>query len=103
MSKPVLYLSTAEIDVLDCMLWIARDSERAALRFEEAVLGTARRLAQFPASGQPATFASDRLKECRFARVGGFENWLILYRETPDAIEVMRVVHGARDLDALDD
>ena len=47
-------------------------------------------------------FTSDRLRDCRLWRVRGFENWLILYRETPEEIEVLRVFHGARDFDAID-
>jgi plasmid stabilization system protein ParE len=33
--------------------------------------------------------------------VQGFKRWLIFYLERPGAIEILRVLHGARDLEAL--
>jgi toxin ParE1/3/4 len=33
--------------------------------------------------------------------VKGFENWLLFYRDTEDRIDVIRVLHGARDIAAI--
>ena len=30
-----------------------------------------------------------------------FDNYLIFYRSTPEGLEIVRVVHGARDLPSL--
>ena len=30
-----------------------------------------------------------------------FENYLIFYRPVPDGIEVVRVLHGSRDIDTI--
>jgi toxin ParE1/3/4 len=30
-----------------------------------------------------------------------FENWLIFYLPKRDGVEIVRVLHGARDIDAL--
>jgi toxin ParE1/3/4 len=101
-SRHVRYLPAAEADILECMSWIGRGSERAALRFEEAVARTAEEAARFPESGHVLPFNRENVRGCRLWRVRGFENWLILYRETAEEIEVLRVFHGARDFDALD-
>jgi plasmid stabilization system protein ParE len=41
------------------------------------------------------------LKALRVFHVSGFEKMLILYRPLPDGIEILRVVHGSRNLPAL--
>jgi toxin ParE1/3/4 len=37
----------------------------------------------------------------RVFRVSGFERMLVLYRPHPDGVEILRVVHGSRNLQAL--
>jgi toxin ParE1/3/4 len=37
----------------------------------------------------------------RFYPVRHFHNWLVFYRERPDGIEVVRVIHGQRDLESI--
>jgi toxin ParE1/3/4 len=37
----------------------------------------------------------------RLWRIRGFERYLIFYRPIPDGIEVIRVLHGARDIDTI--
>jgi toxin ParE1/3/4 len=34
-------------------------------------------------------------------RVRGFERYLIFYRPTDDGIDVVRVLHGSRDIESL--
>jgi len=44
---------------------------------------------------------SDYVERLPVARVKGFERILILYFPLPDGVEILRVVHGSRDLQAL--
>ena len=37
----------------------------------------------------------------RVFRVAGFERVLVLYRPRPDGVEILRVVHGSRNLQAF--
>jgi toxin ParE1/3/4 len=37
----------------------------------------------------------------RVFRVTGFERILILYRPHPDGVDILRVVHGSRDVQSL--
>ena len=80
--------------------YIAKDSLEAAVRFLENTESTLRYLAQNPGIGIP--FESDKpdLANLRFRPVKGFPNHVIFYVEHTDAIEVVRILHGARDLDA---
>ena len=38
----------------------------------------------------------------RVWRISGFEKHLIFYRPRPEGVEILDVIHGARDLEALD-
>ncbi len=80
--------------------WIAKDSLAAALRFLENVEATLERLADFPGSGSPYQIDVPTLHNLRFARVVGFPNHVVFYLEHSTAIEVVRILHGARAIDA---
>ena len=79
---------------------IAKDSLAAAVKFLENTESTLTDLAAAPMMG--GLFASDRqeLANLRFRRVKGFPNHVIFYIAHEQAIEVVRILHGARDLDA---
>jgi toxin ParE1/3/4 len=37
----------------------------------------------------------------RVFRVSGFEKMLVLYRPSPDGVEILRVIHGSRNIMTL--
>jgi toxin ParE1/3/4 len=80
--------------------FIGEQSLDAAVRFLLQTEATLEYLAEFPGMG--GRFVSDipELAELRVWRVKGFPNHLIFYREHPGAIEVVRILHGAMDLEA---
>jgi len=52
-----------------------------------------------PGLGHERTeLAPDRLPGLRSYPIHGFENWLIFYCSTPDTIDVIRILHTARNL-----
>ncbi|MGA2658546.1 MAG: type II toxin-antitoxin system RelE/ParE family toxin [Verrucomicrobiota bacterium] len=67
----------------------------------EAALSTFAAVAQMPGIGRPRTFRLPELPGLRSFRVDGFPNYLIFYRPVTEGIEIVRVLHGARNLDAL--
>lgn len=69
-----------------------------ALRFIEAVDAAFRRLADTPEIGRLREFRNQRLAGLRSWPVPGFEKHLIFYRVDEESVEIVRVVHGARDL-----
>ena len=75
------------------------DDFDAADRFLEAAYGTFQELAKMPGMGCPRTFPHARLRNLRSFRIRGFENYLIFYGPIQDGIEVLHVVHGARNLE----
>ncbi|MGB7157168.1 MAG: type II toxin-antitoxin system RelE/ParE family toxin [Tepidisphaeraceae bacterium] len=91
----VIRTPAAEKDLWEIVLHIAPDNEDAAFRLVDAIDERFELLAQFPGAG-PAR--PELLPELRSFPVG---NYLILYKPIDDGIEVMRVVHGARNLRRL--
>jgi toxin ParE1/3/4 len=91
--------SRAAQDAEEIADYIAKDSLEAAVRFLENTESTLTDLAKSPGIG--ALFESDlpELANLRFRRVKGFPNHVMFYLEHSDAIEVVRILHGARDLD----
>jgi toxin ParE1/3/4 len=99
---PLLIRPRAIVDIDDLSLFLALSSTRVALRFQKSVQQSMERIAKRPDLG--ALYDSDlpHLRALRFWAVRGFPNHLICYRQTGDGIEVVRVLHGARNIpDAL--
>ncbi|TAJ16180.1 MAG: type II toxin-antitoxin system RelE/ParE family toxin [Planctomycetota bacterium] len=69
-----------------------------ALRFLAAVDQAYQRLVEHPHVGTPVKAFEPRLAELRFWPVPGFESYLVFYVPSPGVVEVVRVLHGARDL-----
>lgn len=88
----------AERDIDEQVLYLAVESTDLALRFFNAVQSTLRDLAQIPDLGIVHEFRSERLKGIRWWKVRGFRNHLIFYRPLEDAVDVIRVLHAARDI-----
>ncbi|MES0032050.1 MULTISPECIES: type II toxin-antitoxin system RelE/ParE family toxin [unclassified Mesorhizobium] len=85
----------AEDDLIDIWFGIARDNPLAADRFLDAIAERIVQLGTFPESGPKRP---DIAAEVRALTIG---NYLVLYRLAEQRVEIVRVVHGARDASAL--
>ncbi len=72
-----------------------------ALRFFEAADSTFVLLATQPNIGWRSRAKHPGLADLRVFRVTGFEHMLVFYRPLPEGVEILRVVHGSRNLRAL--
>ena len=72
-----------------------------ALRFLEAAHDTFALLSSHPEMGWQCRLRHPGLASARVFRVKGFEKILIFYRLSRDRIEILRVLHGSQDLEAL--
>jgi len=70
-------------------------------RFLLAAHETFSLLATQPGVGWHCRLKDPRVTSLRVFRVSGFERVLVLYRPLPDRVEILRVVHGSRDLQAF--
>jgi toxin ParE1/3/4 len=91
-------------DLAEAHANIGRDSPAAAERLLDAVEHAIAVLLSRPRAGRAREFRSPRAQGTRSWVVNGFENYLIFYRPKSEGIEVVRFVHGARDMpNLLDD
>jgi len=100
MSMLILRRRAAYRDVEEIANYIAEHNLTAAIQFMDNAEVTIGELGQFPSSGSPYLSNVPGLEGIRFHRIKGFPNHLVFYRAHQDAIEVIRVLHGARNLDA---
>ena len=70
-------------------------------RFLLAAHETFSLLARQPQIGWRARLKNPLLASLRVFRVSGFEKMLVLYRPSPHGVEILRVVHGSRNVAAL--
>lgn len=89
----VVISAPASADIRGSLEYLAVRSETAADRFLDSVGSTAHWLSRVPGAGHESVVPG-----LRQIRVQGFPNHLLVYRLVGDTLEVVRVVHGARDL-----
>jgi toxin ParE1/3/4 len=67
----------------------------------DAVEQTLHAIAEAPDSGHRYLNAMRPEDDWRYLRVGGFKKYFVFYRITEARVEVVRIVHGSRDLDTI--
>ncbi len=72
-----------------------------ALRFYDAASSTFAKIASMPGIGERWPSANPRLANLHISRIEGFEKHLIFYRPAADGIDIIRVLHGARDIESV--
>ena len=91
----------ADADVDQVAALIARDNLSAALRFYDAVEKAYHEIRDHPKRWPQYELDEPRLAGLRKRGVPGFRNYLIFYRIDADMVEIIRVLHGARDIPAV--
>jgi toxin ParE1/3/4 len=97
----VIVLSQAEEDISESALFIAEDTLDSALHFIESTKEAFEFLSRHPEVGSNHAFMSPTLSGTKSWPISGFENRLVFYRIRNDEIVVIRVLHGARNIDKL--
>jgi toxin ParE1/3/4 len=99
--RQVTLRPAADRDLDDHYDYIAQDSLAAAQRLLDAAHATFDELLETPGMGRRKELHNPQLADLRQWQIRGFPRYLIFYRETAAGIEVVRVLHGARDIDPL--
>ena len=100
MANAIQIQAQARRDVVELAVYIGQESIRAANRFLDATEETFAMLSHQPFLGAEYATQNPRLYGIRVFRVKKFPHHLAFYFAREDGIEVVRVLHGARDLDA---
>jgi toxin ParE1/3/4 len=97
MSRGTVYQTPqARLDLIDAALTIAEDNPSAADRFLDAITKTIGRLAKHPMIGRARPELAPDLRSFPHRQ------YVIFYRRSiPQGVEVVRVLHGARDIPPL--
>jgi toxin ParE1/3/4 len=96
------FRDAAVSDILEQAEWYEEQADLAlSARWERAVASVLIRLAQRPHCGTLCRFTSDSLRGIRRIPVKGFSKHLIFYRVEKNDVMILRVIHGARDLESL--
>jgi toxin ParE1/3/4 len=94
--KPVRLTPRADSDIGACFAWIAKDNPAAAVRFLDAIELTCDTLSRMPGIGSSRYVEIPLVQGVRMLTTK--ENYLLFYLERKDCVDVIRVLHGARDI-----
>jgi len=96
----VLYRQTASDDIVRQFRYylLTAEAPEIALRFREAVKRTIQSLGQNPHVGPRYSSGNPRLRNLRSWPVVGFEAIRIYYLLEADAMHIIRILHGKRDV-----
>lgn len=92
----VLYSSRAKTDLQDIWDYVAEDSRLQADRLILSFRTKLQYLAKWNTFGRP------RFELCANCRSYPFGKYCFYFRPTESGIEVLRILHSARDLDQID-
>ena len=89
-------------DILEQADWYeSQANARLGKRWESAVSQALLPVVRNPRSGAPCTFKAVELRSLRRIPIAGFPRHLVFYRAEKDTVLILRVIHGARDLESL--
>ena len=97
MNLPVTRTAEAKEDIIELFRYFEEQSESLGERFLECLYETYEMIAHMPELGELYHFREPAMQDARVRSVKKFSNYLIFYRIESDRIEILRVLHGARD------
>ena len=95
------YSPDAQQDVNECIEYFECRDIAVADRFREAVQETVKMLCDNPELGE--RFRRDLTGTIRRRSILHFTNYLIFYRREESVLQVLRILHGARNYERLFD
>ena len=81
--------------------YIRQHSPSAALRFLEAAEATFQQLASMPGIGERYETDNPLYQDLRCLPVSKFSSRVVYYKPLADGVIIIRVLHGARDVDRI--
>ena len=100
--RPLRVLPRADADVDEAAEYYAEEASlEVALRFLGAVQQVYEFVRSNPEAGSPGQYESRELQGMRRWPVPRFDSYLVFYRLAGEWVEIVRVLHGARDIEAL--
>lgn len=85
----------ARIDLRQIWLYVAEDNSKAATRLLGRIEARFKMCSRQPLIGEPCFDLGDGMRRHSFG------NYVVYYRPTDDAVHILRVLHGARDIQQI--
>jgi toxin ParE1/3/4 len=85
----------AEADLVEVWQYAAKGGEAQADAFLDKILKQCQQLAQFPRMGRARENLAPNLRSFPVKK------FVIFYRPIDDTVEIIRVLHGARDIESV--
>ncbi len=101
MKRAIVVQPAADTDIDEIFEYIRADRPSVALRFLDSFWSTADGIREFPEIGVLRYTDHPRLKNVRIFAIKRFEKYLIFYRVSETAIEVLRVLHSAQEIEEI--
>jgi len=98
MSREIRKKPQAERDIEECFVFIGEDNLDIAVHFLVAVEDSIEFIGKNPFVGKIREFKDSKTKNIRMTLVKDFHNYQIYYTVKDEIIEIIRVLHGSRDL-----
>ena len=89
------FTSAARADLREIALRIAEHSVRRSFTYVDEIEARCHRIATFPRAGAPRPQWGAEI------RIVVHGKYVIVHRPRDETVQILRIVHGARDLDAL--
>jgi len=93
----VIFYQEAEVDIAGIVHYIAEDNLKAAKEFLVAIDDLCELLMHTPDIGSMRIFQNPKLRGLRVFPLKKFQKYLVFYRVCETTVEIVRVIHGARD------
>jgi toxin ParE1/3/4 len=102
MSRKLIIRNLATQDLrLQANYILGNGNVAAAENFLELAEATFAQILIAPRIGKSVDFVFDHMGEVRQWRIKNFQDYLVFYRVQDDRVEILRVLHGARDLEGI--
>ena len=88
-------------DAVNLSVYIGQNNLKAGIEFLDALENTCKIIASAPLIGSRRSYSNKILHNIRMLPIRKFPSYLIFYQPLKNGVDVIRIVHGARDLPRL--
>ena len=103
-ARPLRILKHEQVrqDLVEIYAYLARRSERSARRFLDEARSAFTRIAEMPGIGRRWESPVPALRDMRVTAISRrFHDYLIFYRPVKNGVQIVTILHGARNLPPL--
>jgi toxin ParE1/3/4 len=89
-------------DIEKCADYLEENATpKVALRFRSAIMQAVEQIEAMPGVGSPRQVRNPRLSGLRMWIVPGFQNYLLFYLTPQGGAEIIRLFHGAQEVNSI--